>query len=190
MTFLPISIRRIHFDFKGCWVVIYNFIQILKAHSVSKQWRTWSDTTFWAFWSTRFCLPMSHKMDVMLICVMSNRLGPEVIKLVSCLTQLSMKFQLLVKLKYWQMEKFLALSLSDVVFVMLINVKMPTMVGILHFNIYEQDNFLLSWVEHEKKFNNFCQSGPVFLLQCISNMSLKWMVSRVLQDAISCVLYA
>ena len=29
------------------------------------------------------------------------------------------------------MKKFLALSLSDIVFIMLINVKMPTIVGIL-----------------------------------------------------------
>ena len=34
------------------------------------------------------------------------------------------------------LKKFLALSLSDVVFIMLINVKMPTI-----FNIYEQDKF-------------------------------------------------
>ena len=40
----------------------------------------------------------------------------------SCSTQLSTKFQLLIKLKYRQMM-FLALSLSDVVFIMLINVK-------------------------------------------------------------------
>ena len=40
------------------------------------------------------------------------------------------------------MKKFLALSLSDVVFIMLINVKMPTIVGnCCHFNIYEQDKF-------------------------------------------------
>ena len=31
------------------------------------------------------------------------------------------------------MNKFLALSLSDVVLIMLINVKMPTIVGILRF---------------------------------------------------------
>ena len=41
------------------------------------------------------------------------------------------------KLKYRQIKKRLALSLSDVVFIMLINVKMPTIVGILIF--YEQD---------------------------------------------------
>ena len=42
------------------------------------------------------------------------------------------------------MKKFIALSLSDVVFVMLINAKMPTIVGInncWHFNIYELDKF-------------------------------------------------
>ena len=50
-------------------------------------------------------------------------LGPEDIKKNSCSTQLSKKFQLLMKkLKYLQMKKFLALSLSDVVFIMLINV--------------------------------------------------------------------
>ena len=37
------------------------------------------------------------------------------------------------KLKYRQMKKFLALSLSDVVFILLINVKMLT--------IYKQDKY-------------------------------------------------
>ena len=37
------------------------------------------------------------------------------------------------KIKYRQMKKFRPLSLSDVVIVMLINVKMPTIVGILTF---------------------------------------------------------
>ena len=62
----------------------------------------------------------------------------EVIKLFSCSTQLSTKFQLLVKTKI-PTKKFLAFSLSDVVFIMLINVKMPTIVGL--FNIYKQDKF-------------------------------------------------
>ena len=43
------------------------------------------------------------------------------------------------------MKKFLALSISDVVFIMLINVKMPTVVGILTFK--SRINF-----EHEKSF--------------------------------------
>ena len=41
-------------------------------------------------------------------------------------------------LKYRQMKKVLALSLSDVVIIMLINVKLPTIVS---SNIYEQDKF-------------------------------------------------
>ena len=49
-----------------------------------------------------------------------------------------MKFQLLIKLKYRKISKFLALILSYVVFIMLINVKMQTIVGILH---YEQEKF-------------------------------------------------
>ena len=46
------------------------------------------------------------------------------------------------KLKYQQIKKFLALSLSDVVFIMLINVKMPAIVGILTF--ISRINFVLS----------------------------------------------
>ena len=53
------------------------------------------------------------------------------------------------------MKKFLALGLSDVVFIMLINVKMPTIVGILTF--MSRINFVLSLVEHEK---SFITSGP------------------------------
>ena len=41
-------------------------------------------------------------------------------------------------------------SLSDVVFIVLINVKMPTTVGILTF--MNRINFVLSWVENEKSF--------------------------------------
>ena len=53
------------------------------------------------------------------------------------------------KLKYRQMQGFLALSLSDVVFIILINV------GILTF--MSRINFVLSWVEHGK---SFITSGP------------------------------
>ena len=42
---------------------------------------------------------------------------------------------------------------------MLINVKMPTIVGILTF--MSRINFVLSWLEHEK---SFITSGPEFLL--------------------------
>ena len=52
-----------------------------------------------------------------------------------------MKFQLLIKTKIPILKKVLAfsLTLSDVVFIMLINVKMTTIVGILNF--YQQDIF-------------------------------------------------
>ena len=68
--------------------------------------------------------------------------GPKIIKLFTCSTQLSMKFQLLTNTKYRQIKKFLALSFSDVVFIMHINVKMPTIVGILTF--MSIINFVLS----------------------------------------------
>ena len=57
-------------------------------------------------------------------------------KTLSCSTQLSPKFQLLIKTKMLQNTKcckiqiFLAFKLSDVVFIMLINVKMSTIVDI------------------------------------------------------------
>ena len=41
---------------------------------------------------------------------MKQEPGPEGIKLLSCLTQLSTKFQLLIKTKYGQMKKFIALK--------------------------------------------------------------------------------
>ena len=43
--------------------------------------------------------------------------------------------------KYRKVKKFLALNLSDVVFIMLINVIMPTFVGILTFR--RRINFVL-----------------------------------------------
>ena len=48
------------------------------------------------------------------------------------------------------MNKFLALSLSDVVIIMLINVKMSTTVGIL--TLMSRINLVLSRVEHGKSF--------------------------------------
>ena len=46
----------------------------------------------------------------------------------SCSTQLSTEFQLLKTTKIPTNEEVLALSISDVVFIMLINVQMPTIV--------------------------------------------------------------
>ena len=48
------------------------------------------------------------------------------------------------------MKKFLTLRLSDVVFIMLIHVKMPTIVGILTF--MSRINFVLSLVGLDKSF--------------------------------------
>ena len=47
---------------------------------------------------------------------------------------------------------FLAFKLSDVVFVMLINFKMPTIVDILIFR--RRINFVISCIEHGKKLYN------------------------------------
>ena len=50
---------------------------------------------------------------------------------------------------------FLALKLSYVVFLMLINVKMPTIIG--HYNIYEQARFMFV----ESSMKKFIISRPV-----------------------------
>ena len=55
------------------------------------------------------------------------------LKLVICSAQLSTKFQLLIKTTTPTNKEVFGLSLSDVVFIKLKNVKMPTIVGILTF---------------------------------------------------------
>ena len=58
---------------------------------------------------------------------------------------MSIKFQLL---KMLVKRTNLAFKLSDDVFIMLINVKVPTSVGISTFK--SMIKFVLSWVEHKK----------------------------------------
>ena len=77
------------------------------------------------------------------ICVISRHLG---YTFVSCSTELSKKFQLLIKTKMLKTPIFLVFFLkknSDVVFIMLINdKKMPIIVGIL--TMISLINFMLS----------------------------------------------
>ena len=60
------------------------------------------------------------------------------------------EFQVLIKINLWKSKIFLVLKSSDAVFILLINVKMPIIVGILTF--MSRINFMLSLVEHEKSF--------------------------------------
>ena len=73
----------------------------------------------------------------------------------SCTTQLGMKFQLLLKTKRLKNNAFLASEHSAVVFIMLINVKMSTIVGILTF--MSMINFM--FIELSIK-NRFYDLGP------------------------------
>ena len=66
----------------------------------------------------------------------TSRPGPAVIKLLSCSNQLSMEFQLLIKTNLLSSYRTLRF-----VFILLMNVKMPTIVGILTF--MGQINFML-----------------------------------------------
>ena len=62
------------------------------------------------------------------------RLRHEFIKLLSCSTELSMIFQLIIKTKMLKDKILFSYKLSDVILIiMLINVRMPTLVGIFTF---------------------------------------------------------
>ena len=83
-----------------------------------------------------YLLDWSHKTDS------QNITAPEVIQLFVLNFNGAQNFNFSLKLKCRQMKKLLALGLSDNVFIVLINVKMPTIVGILTF--MSRINFVLS----------------------------------------------
>ena len=70
------------------------------------------------------CIPFEHAKE---------QSGPKVIKLFMLNSTEHEISTAHLKIIYQQMKLFIALSLSGVVFIMLINVKMPTIVGILTF---------------------------------------------------------
>ena len=75
---------------------------------------------------TKPVFPVSDTLQVRL------KPGLDVIKLFSCSTQMNMKFQLLIKTKTMKYKDFLLSHFSDVISMKLINVEMPTIVGIFH----------------------------------------------------------
>ena len=72
----------------------------------------------------------------------SDQPGPEGITLFSCSTQLSTKFQLLMKTKIPANEEVCCFEFLRCCIIMLINDKMPIIVGILTF--MSRINFVLS----------------------------------------------
>ena len=72
----------------------------------------------------------------------SPKPGPKVIIFFSCSIQLCIKFQLIIKTKTLKKIIFLAFKLSYDVFILRINVKMPTIVGIITF--MSRINFVLN----------------------------------------------
>ena len=57
---------------------------------------------------------------------------------------------MLISIKYQEIQPFVGSDKPRMLFFLLINVKMPTNIGILTF--MSRKNFMLSWVEHEKSF--------------------------------------
>ena len=72
----------------------------------------------------------------------NSRLRSRDYKFFSCSTDMIMKVQLLIKTKMRKNKYFLAFILSNVAFIMLFNVKMPTTVGIIKF--MTMINYMLS----------------------------------------------
>ena len=62
-----------------------------------------------------------------------TQIRPEVVKLFPCSTQLSMKLQMLISIKISRNSAFFDSDKPKMLFFLLMNVKMPTIVGILTF---------------------------------------------------------
>ena len=85
-------------------------------------------------------LPKVHALDAEYLmsmktkCIRMAITGPEIIKLFPCSTQLCMKLKMLTSIKnIKQISNFLGSDKPRMLFFLLINVKMPTIVGILTF---------------------------------------------------------
>ena len=104
--------------------------------------------------------------------------GPEVIKHFSCSTQLSMKVFLLSNLRLLIIANSFLLNIAEHENFSANKLKMPTVVGIFIF--ISRENFMLSWVEHEKKFYNL-RARPTFVKFChrlfskVSVASISWL---------------
>ena len=68
----------------------------------------------------------------MIAIVFIHQSGPEVIKLLSCSTQLSRKFQPLIKIIMLKNEDFSCFQAHRCSIIMLINVKMPSVSELFH----------------------------------------------------------
>ena len=73
--------------------------------------------------------------------------GPKVIKLFSCSTQLSMKFVLLINLKLLTIANFFLINIAEHE-----NFSANKYENAIIFIFISSENFMLSWVEHEKSF--------------------------------------
>ena len=87
----------------------------------------------------------SEEMNIASKCCWSAiRPDPQVINFFHSQLNWLCNFNCSLKLKCWKVKIFLSLKLSDAVFILLINVKMPTIVGILIF--MSRIKFMLGWV--------------------------------------------
>ena len=66
--YFPLTINGwVHFQFQGCWVVFFIFIQILKKLLLANSGETYQTPPFVASDLVLHCLPMSHKYNARLI---------------------------------------------------------------------------------------------------------------------------
>ena len=91
----------------------------------------------------RICIPANQELY--------NNTGLEVLKHFSCSTQLSMIFIMFINVKMLAFLTFISMIKTSV------SSKTSKPFIFKHFRVYEKLNFVLSWVEHGKKFYNL---GP------------------------------
>ena len=93
--------------------------------------------------------------------------GPEVMKLFSCSTQLSMKFVMLINLKLLTIANSFLLNIAEHETFFAYKYENTNFVGIFIF--ISRENFILSWVEHEKSFITSWQDKGFSAWSCIRN---------------------
>ena len=104
----------------------------------------------------------------LLTCVPNEDSGPEVTKLFSCSTQLSMKLFRLINLRLLTIAKSFLLNIAEHV-----NCSANKYENVGIFIFISRENFMLSWVEHKKIFITSGTDQPVHSPSLINVRGMK-----------------
>ena len=115
---------------------------------------------------------LSHSLKRHKSGIQVHRSGPDVIKLFSCSTQLSTKYILLINIK---MPTIVGIS----TFITMINktsesLKARKVVIFSSLVFMSSCDFMLSWVEHEKSFITWYPSSKIWQFICFASQIIEW----------------